>query len=69
MQAVSEMTFEEISICLEDFSSFSQSCKEFHDASGVNLNLALLNVCVMNFFHMCKTKKLLTWKRFFLLGI
>ena len=58
MKAVSEMTFEEtISICLEALSSFSQSCKETHDASGCNLEPCIVKCLCGELFSYVLDKK------------
>lgn len=47
MKLANEMTFEEkIYFCLEDLSSFSQSCKEIHDISGCSVK-----PCFIKYFY------------------
>ena len=47
IKLANEMTFEEkIYFCLEDLSSFSQSCKEIHDISGSSVK-----PCFIKYFY------------------
>ena len=66
MKPVNEMTFEEnVPASLEDLSYFSQLVGKSTTLLAVALNLALLNVSLMNFFILSKTKENFTLKRLF----
>ena len=60
------MTFEEnVSASLEDLPYFSQLVGKSMTLLAVALNLALLNVSLMNFFILSKTKENFTLRRLF----
>ena len=66
MKPVNEITFEEnVSASLEDLSYFSQLVGKSMTLLAVALNLALLNISLMNFFILSKTKENFTLKRLF----